>query len=140
MRRAYAFAIACLASTAAYADVPVPAPNPFVDGPAVVDSGCPEGTVPANVALGVIESQTAQTGEPGAFVAGALANQMRAALSTVTEKPVVEVTSIVVMPIRGPDGQVGQMWVLFANGCSPAVAILPPPVVAAVWKLVNSTI
>jgi hypothetical protein len=128
------------AAQAAMAEVPVPAPNPFGTREPVVDTACPEGSVPSAVAMSLVEQHIAGSGEAGAVVAGKLASSMRAALSAVTGKPVPPVSSIVVLSVPNADGSSGQIWVLFAGLCSPNMAVLPPHVVAAVWKQVHSTI
>lgn len=138
-----ALLLSCLAlvPVSAWSDVPVPAPNPFLaNEPEAVETGCPEGSVPSGVALSIVEQHVAESGEAGAVVAGAMAGSMRAALATVTGKAISDVSSIIVLPVRGGDGANGQLWVLFAGLCSPSIAILPPHVAAAVWKQVGSTI
>ena len=139
--RAVVIACLALAPSVSLADVPVPVPNPFfASEPEAVETGCPEGAVPSGVALSLVEQHVIQSGQAGAIVAGPMAKSMASALSAVTGKPVPEVTSIVMMVVPVPEGEPGQMWVLFSGECSPNIAILPPPVVAAVWKQINSSI
>lgn len=139
--RALLIACLALAPSVSLADVPVPVPNPFLAGEReAVETGCPEGSVPSAVALSLVEQHVIRSGQAGAIVAGPMAKTMRSALSVVTGKPVPEVTSIVMMVVPVPEGEPGQLWVLFSGECSPNIAILPPPVVAAVWKQINSSI
>jgi len=134
--RAYLLACLALVPSAALA-VPVPEQKPTL---VQTSNGCPEGSVPAAVAMGVVEMQSRESGEAGAVIAGPMATTMIRALATVTGKEIGEITSVVVLPLPLPTGESGQMWVLFSGPCSPSVAILPPHVAAAVWKQVGSII
>jgi len=150
MRRALlAIACLCLAPIGAWAaDVPVPAPNPFgTNEPDVLlaplaeeIARCAEGEVIVSAALLAVEHQLRESGEAGMVVAGPMAARMRAALGVVLEQPIAPASLIVVLPVRGPDGATGQLWVLVEGPCSPAVAVLPPPVAAAVWKQVGNIV